>query len=321
MALRYEINKGYSLTEVFAEATVQELRVLLALIDRGGDCECDELAAICGVSRARVSSALTLWEQAEVIRPLGQSEGGIEYEFGRDSLRLELTDKEALRTAGIIRDEGLHELFCELPSVLGGPSLNTDEVKKVTALVTELGLTPEYVLTLAAFLTETRKRRVHTGTVVNEAIRLHGKDIGSCEELESYIRSRRRENAAVFEIGKEIFGIRGRSLSDEELECFTRWSEEFGYGAPIIKKAYSYAAHKETRGYPLALMDYILTEWHKAGCKTVADCEGEHSRNKDKYKSYSPKEAQKSKASEYGDFDAEEAMKAALLRSYGETKV
>ena len=320
MAKAYRAIRGFSSGEAFAEASAEELRVLLALIDREG-ADGDELASLCGLRPSRVSSALTLWESEGAVESY-EIEDGIEYEFARDGLRVELSDKKAEDTARVIRDEGLADLFCELPAVLGGPTLSTDEVKRVTALVTELGLTPEYVITLAAFLTETRKRRVHIGAVVNECARLHGKEIRTCEELESYIERRRRESSAVYEIGKEIFGIRGRSLSDEEMECFTRWSEEFGFGAPIIKQAYSYAAPRQTQGYPLGLMDYILTEWHKAGCRTVSDCQTEHARNKDKYKSYTPvKEQQKAKAAEYADFDPEEAMKAALLRSYGDNKV
>ena len=316
-------------SEVFADASAAELKVLVAVAELGR-IDADELAGRLSISPSRVRSALALWLDAGVIAECdGAPSEELSYEFGRSALSVELGSQGGVNTARTVRDAGLKELFDELEVILECPALNTEEVKRVTALITELGVTPEYILTYAAFKAEQRRekreksdglrglRPVYLGTVVNEIKRLaETKGITTLEELEIYLAKRKKHNAATFEIGKEILGLE-RALSDEELEAFTRWSEEYGFGAPIIKKAYSYTCQKQSRGYSLGYLDFVLTEWHKAGCKTVKDCEEERRKNNEKYKNgYKPRE-EKCESS-FISYDAEEAMLAALKRSYGD---
>ena len=330
MSKSYRLSGSALSSEVFADASVAELKVLIAVTELG--CiDADELSERLSIPPSRVRSALTLWLDAGVIAE-GEAipSEGISYEFGRSALATELGSQGGVSTARTVRDAGLKELFDEIEVILECPALNTEEVKRVTALITELGVTPEYILTYASFKAEQRRekrersegvrglRPVYLGTVVNDIKRLAEiKGITTLEELEIYLAKRKKHNSATFEIGKEILGLE-RALSDEELEAFTRWSEEYGFGAPIIKKAYSYTCQKQNRGYSLGYLDYVLTEWHKAGCKTVKDCEEERRKNNEKYKNgYKPREEKKSESS-FISYDAEEAMLAALKRSYGD---
>ena len=64
-------------------------------------------------------------------------------------------------------------------------------------------------------------------------------------------------------------------------------------------------------------MDKILTAWHEAGCKTLAECVAHQGEQKSTAEE--PKRAKKSEAPKlrYGDFDIDDAFQKALNRSYG----
>jgi DNA replication protein DnaD len=68
-------------------------------------------------------------------------------------------------------------------------------------------------------------------------------------------------------------------------------------------------------------MDSVLTSWHEAGCKTVAECKAHSESHKpQKEQATEPKRRAKSAPTppRYGEFDINTAFDNALKRSYGE---
>ncbi len=310
----------------FAEASKEELRVLLALVELGGEVESeDKLAKLSVTSRARCISALAFWEEEGVIlRSNAESVRGttIVEEF-EERLRLgELRETASAAAARSIRDEGLAAMIDECAAIMKRSSFSSEEVKEIEALYSQLALSPEYITALAAHLYTQNSGRVTPTSLSKKALELTGKGISTYEELDVYIKMLESENATDKEFRRAL-GIRGRALVPGELELFRKWGGEFGYSTEIVKEAYNRTV-MATGERNLAYMDTILTAWHDAGCRTVAECiaNSEAFSAEQKQKNAPKRKKSKSEAPtpRYGDFDVEDAFAKALSRSFGDDK-
>ena len=308
----------------FTEMTAPELRVLVALIENGGCLgSTGELAELSGTTEVRAVSTLTLLTEMGLIAPEGedlQPRGGIVEEFEYRIREGEIESQSAASVAKTIRDGNLAEMISECAVIFEEPALSSEHTAILTALYTQYGLSPEYILTLAAYMAT--KGKPNASTLKNKAISLHKRGIDTVEELERYIGDLERENTADWEL-KRLFGIKGRNLSDAELAYFRRWCEEFDFTTEIVSSAYDICSVATGGKLSLPYMDKILTEWHEAGCKTLDECRRHEEKNKaDRREAYKPKtkprEKEKSKPPRYGSFDVDEAFQAALRRSFGE---
>ena len=308
----------------FTEMTAPELRVLVALIENGGCLEsAKELAALSGTTEVRAVSTLTLLTEMGLIAPEGEdipAHGGIIEEFEYRIREGEIESQSAASVAKTIRDGNLAEMISECAVIFEEPALSSEHTAILTALYTQYGLSPEYILTLAAYMAT--KGKPNASTLKNKAISLHKRGIDTVEELERYIGDLERENTADWEL-KRLFGIKGRNLSDAELAYFRRWCEEFDFTTEIVSSAYDICSVATGGKLSLPYMDKILTEWHDAGCKTLEECRSHEEKNKvERREAYKPKakprEKEKPKPPRYGSFDVDEAFQAALRRSFGE---
>ena len=158
----YKVNteRLTSLSE-FAEASKEELRTLLALIEAdGAPTSPEKLAEAAKVSRSRASAAISFWREAGIIIECEKapSEPTITEEFEE---RVEIgakIERGAAEVAKSIRDNSLAELIDECARIVGKPALSTDESKQIVALYTDYSLDEEYIITLAAHLSESKKR-------------------------------------------------------------------------------------------------------------------------------------------------------------------
>ena len=308
----------------FTEMTAPELRVLVALIENGGCLEsAKELAALSGTTEVRAVSTLTLLTEMGLIAPEGEDipvHGGIVEEFEYRIREGEIESQSAASVAKTIRDGNLAEMISECAVIFEEPALSSEHTAILTALYTQYGLSPEYILTLAAYMAT--KGKPNASTLKNKAISLHKRGIDTVEELERYIGDLERENTADWEL-KRLFGIKGRNLADAELAYFRRWCEEFDFTTEIVSSAYDICSVATGGKLSLPYMDKILTEWHDAGCKTLEECRSHEEKNKvERREAYKPKakprEKEKPKPPRYGSFDVDEAFQAALRRSFGE---
>ncbi len=309
--------------EAFTEASREELRVLLALIEAKGETE--ELSRLASVSAARCRSALVLWEEAGVIEAVGDADRAptITDEFEERLRRGEIRDVSSKDTAESIRNHKLADMIAECAVFMKRSALGTEEIKDLTALYEQYALSEEYIVTLAAYLAA--EGRLTVTKLVNKAIKLAEKDIDTPEALAEYIESMAADCEAEREFRK-IFGIYGRALSKTEKETFARWGKKYGYFTEIVGEAYDIAVNSVTRGH-VKYADKILTHWYESGCRTLAECrskyesdlaekKAERAATSEKNTAYPKKAAAKPKE-RYGDFDINEAFLKALERSYG----
>ena len=302
--------------EAFHEASQEELRVLVVLLEKGGAItDIKELAGLAGTSTARARSALVFWEEACVIK---KSSGAptITEEF-EERLRLgEIREEKASDVAKNIRDNSLADMISECANLMKRSAFNSAEIKELTALNTQYALSEEYIVTLSAYLSE--QGRLTVTKLVNKAIKLTEREIDTVSALEEYIAQRESESEAEREFRK-LFGIYGRAPSKTEKECFKKWSKDYGYFTEIVGEAYDIAVTNATRGH-LSYADKLLSRWYETGCRTLSDCKEQYAKDeaeKKAKKQYEKEPKPKKKTESYGDFDAEEAFLKALERSYG----
>ena len=306
-------------TEAFGEATLEELRVLLVLIERGGSVSSDELASLARTSRQRAASAVVFWESAGVLA--SGDKPRVTLEFAPRAERTEIYDRPRKDTALTIRNRGLRDLIDEFAKMLKKPNLSDGEVHKITTLSLDYALSEEFLYALAHYLHS--KNRFSITRLFNEATDLVREKIDTPSLLDEHLKSKESEEGYMRELRRTL-GINRRALSASEKELFTRWSVEFGYSTEIIGEAYDIAV-MNTGERSLQYMDTILTRWHDGGCRTVAQCralsEKERAANAEKKRAASAKEStakKKNDEAKFLSFDPNEALRRALERSYKE---
>lgn len=319
---KYIINtSGLSERECFADASKEELRVLLALISKNGNLGNDtELASLAHTSKARAVASLTFWQEAgvisEAIATPADENIREEYQNGEEpEQRLENIAKE-------IKNKDLASLLSECARLMDKPMLSTSEAKSIVSVYTKYELNEEYIITLAAFLKE--RSKLSAIKLAKDAEMLVKKGISCLEELEIYLATVASLSSAEWEY-KKLLGIYGRSLSDDETKRAERWFYTYGYSEEIIGLAYSITT-TATGKQEIAYMDKIITGWYEGGCKTLDDCKTQHEKFKEERRSEnapssdssSVKARRKQKEKpRYGNFDVSEAFARALERSYG----
>ena len=301
-------------------ASAEELRTLIALFAcEGEEISAEEISEKTGIARSRVLATVALFSDEGVVSEGKASDGPtITEEFEERIRRGELIEESSLSTAKTIRDEGLASLIDEIARLMKKDSLATDEIKIVTGLTAQYSLSPEYLLLLSAHLADT-KRRFSLIKLRDKAIKLAEAEVNTVEELERYIETQSAENDIHREF-RRVLGLYGGALSPTQKKFFNRWGLEFGFGTAIVAEAYDRAALYADRS--MKYMDKILTSWHEAGCKTVAECIAHSETTKATLQDNSkkkPARKEKSEPTRYGDFDINDAFERALLRSYGES--
>ena len=335
--IRYEFDfpKKASETEDFREASAAELKVLLALFESGGDISDDELSELCGVSKARVSAAVALWQESGVIEPREHGKevsffgNKVSREFADREILGELTDESALSVAKTIRDKRLASLFDEIATMMGKAMLTPQEIKKISELSSQYELSEEYIATLAAHLLAEGKLSI--GILVRRAMNLSGDGIVTAEQLALYISDKEAEKNEYMEY-RRVFGIFDRKLSPKEKELLHKWSREFAFGTEIVTMAYDICV-MNTAKLSFSYMDKLLSDWSRHACKTLGDCEkryaerkaeldSEMEKKRENMEKRIPKKSAEAKPGtvKFGNFDPEEAFKIALSRSFDSEK-
>ncbi len=332
--MTFNINHaGLTEKECFAEASREELRVLLALISlNGAFASEEELARAAGVSVARCRSALVLWQECGVLTESDERATVIdEFTERRDTKKR--YDKPSESVAASVRDAGLAAFLEECATMMGIPALSTEEIKDLEYIITDLGVSTEYVLVLIAHLID-RKKNVTPRNLTLEVQSLIRKGIDTVEALEAHIMQIEKTSAEEWEFRQRFSYY--RVLSPTEKKYVERWYREFGFSIEIIYAAYGVATKTTAQNIPYSKMDRILASWHEAGCTTVSECldKGEAYRiariEEQKSAEKENREAElaasgaarpktkSDKNAKYNDFDTEDALMAALRRSYGD---
>lgn len=322
--IKYYINLfsgAITSSDGFQDASAAELRVLLALIECGGAVS-DEmaLADLSGTTKARVASALALWEEAGVISAEEKVSAAVSDEFGVAG-----KTTRSLDVARSLRDPSLAAAVSECQVIFGAGPLGTEATKDIHHLYLELGLSSEYIVSLASYIFDKKKDTVkkhsnvmiyYTAEMKKEAVRLVGRGINTVEDLEIEFKRRSAHTGAIMEF-RRATGYYG-SLGPTMEKAINKWFYEYCYSPEMIARAYDIATQKSKDGQWYRLTAKIIDNWYTEGVKTVSDCEANdrlHTNSKKGGKACSQKSAETPK---YGNFNSEDALMAALIRSYGE---
>lgn len=338
----YLFNTGHALdADIWAEASVDELRVLTYLLTKSTPTPEDEIAKACGITAARTKSALALWreagmlvrksdeESAEATRGADPTAPRVTYEF-EPSVGTDPTDEaEAVEVAHTIRNASLAELMSDVALLLGKAALNQLEAKQLSSIYEQLGLSGEYIVTLATYMSEHAKssgKRFTVRLLLDRCSALTTRGIDNLEALETYIEAQEKNSGYMYEL-RRLFGIWNRNFSKTEEEAFNKWADEYGYGIGIITEAYDVMVGSINK-FSISYMKKLIDAWHAAGVKTVADVreyvEGHRAELAGRavaQKEREPKRSGARKAAQtplYSAFDSEDALMRALERSYGE---
>ena len=309
---------GITALDCFREATKDELKVLLAIKSLEDESfSAESLADTLGVSAARVKAAITLFEESSILIKTDNILAEVEYEFEPKANKV-VDEKKAI--ARSIRENDLYDLNRDMEEILE-KTLAVREIERITSLYTQTGLSPEYILTLSAYL-KTKRNPLTVEAIVREANKLIEKEIDTLEELEIFVKEKEAEIKGEMEM-RRLLGIHSRALAPSERKFFKKWLHDFGYSAVIVGEAYDITV-AATGKLSLSYMDSILTGWHESGCKTLDECRTRVNIRKQERAKKVNNSSQKSKKSteaetpKYADFNSEDALMRALERSYGE---
>ena len=309
---------GITALDCFREATKDELKVLLAIKSLEDESfSAESLADTLGVSAARVKAAITLFEESSILIQTDGILAEVEYEFEPKANKV-VDEKKAI--ARSIRENDLYDLNRDMEEILE-KTLAVREIERITSLYTQTGLSPEYILTLSAYL-KTKRNPLTVEAIVREANKLIEKEIDTLEELEIFVKEKEAEIKGEMEM-RRLLGIHSRALAPSERKFFKKWLHDFGYSAVIVGEAYDITV-AATGKLSLSYMDSILTGWHESGCKTLDECRTRVNIRKQERAKKVNNSSQKSKKSteaetpKYADFNSEDALMRALERSYGE---
>lgn len=313
------IFKSWPEGEALRECSKEELALLVLLYTGGAQTE-DELSAALDLRAARTAGALRFLVEEGLAQ---MAQDGVACEFASRASADAFEARGGKDIARTIRDHALAALFEECAALLNKPVLERWEIEDITCLYEQYGLGEEFIVSLLA---DMRSRSACSlKALVNRAIGLHKQGIDSHEALMHYFENREEKGEAERTV-RRVLGIGGK-LSDAESKLFSKWTQDFGFGEQMLKKAYDATTMQLGGKRSYDYMDGILTRWYEAGIFSPADADAEAERFKavqaDKSaqaEKAAPKRERRKEAPRYGTFDTMDAFQRALERSYGETE-
>ena len=246
------------------EASADDLRVLLAFLERGAE----HIARDAGVSPARAEAALDYWREAGILTDGEDSPETVAEQPEKRPLRLpdELAPATGEETAEIIRRRDLSGVIDEAERLLG-KVFNTTEIGIVAGLSEQLELEPAYILTLISWCHNRGKDSLRY--VERTAFSLTREGVETLAELEAYISRREAAESGIGQI-RRMFGIGERALTKTEEKRFTEWLTDDHLSVEVIGIAYDVTVNKIGK-VSLAYIDKLLKVWKDAGCAGSVD--------------------------------------------------
>lgn len=302
-----------------AEASRTELRVLVAMLElSSGTPEEIAKAALCTEHDAL--AALQFWRGAGAIC-IEEADAAPTPKNEKKPMRHEakLAAMGSEHTAAVIEENELSS-FLDACQQTAGQVFTPNDIEITIGLFEQLGLSPEYILTLVAYCYGMDKRSMAYVEKVAFSFVLD-KDIKTPEALNAHIEALDRMHSAEGKL-RSLFGIGERALTKKEKDAFFKWLNEFGYKQDMIEAAYDQTVNSTGRA-SVPYADKILSHWHAAGCKTVKDAEECNAREAaalpKKSKKKEPTDLEKERE-ENRSFEVDDFFKRALERSYGKKK-
>ncbi len=319
----------------FADASAEDLRVLVALVI----CDCDitrqDLLKSSLCDEQTLTGALQYWRGAGVLVKGRKAAPASEQDEQEKTKKTE--DKQESRAkkkplpsldkfsesksdelARAIEKEQLQTLI-EACQQTVGKTLSTGEINIIVGMNRELSLDGDYIITLISYCYENERRSLKY--VEKMAFVLTGQGICEEKDLVQYIDERKRFATLEWQLKKK-FGMGNRDFTQKQAAFVHKWERDFDYALDVITLAFDITV--DSIGKPeFKYMDTILTKWHSSGCRTESDvlefikCE-ELARKTTPTTSKAKKTDEKPKNSTVGDssFDTDDFFSRALARSY-----
>lgn len=314
MSISY-IFKDWPSEALLRDSAREELAILILLYARGAQ-EPDAIAEVMQMRPSRIADALDYLIKKGLVQ---KAQDGICEEFSPCAAEDIFEARGGAEIAATIRDHTLAGLLEECAALLKKPVLERWEIEDITALYEQYGLGEEFIVSLFA---DMRSRSAcSVKALVNRAIGLHKQGIDSHEALMLFFKQ--REEKGEFErTVRRVFGIAGK-LSDAERALFSRWTEEYGFGEQMLKKAYDITTMQLSGKRSYEYMDTVLTRWYKAGIHSPEQVDAQNESFKeqrgaqDAAVSERKKYSRRKETTPYGTFDTMDAFQRALERSYG----
>ena len=290
------------------EASADDLRVLLVLLEHGGAISDGDLADAVGCSVRRVHASVDYWMEGGILSEAEEAPAASPLRSAS-----ELSEATGEEVAEIITRRDLSALIDEAQA-LYGKVFNSSEIAVIAGLAEQLELEDGYILLLLSYCVKRGKRSLRYAE--KTAFALFEEGVDSLSALEEHIR-RRELAASGIGVLRRMFGIGERALTKREDDTFTRWLAEYGYSTDVIGIAYDITVNTSGKA-SVAYADKIVTKWYAAGCRSEAEVEALIEREKLSFVSKPPsKQPEKQKSTGNGSFDTDEFFMKALERSYG----
>lgn len=293
---------------ILREASGDDLRVLLVLLERGGRVSESELSDLVGCSARRVSASIDYWIEGKILKRIEDPHGA------GAPLRSasELAETSGKEVAEIVSRRDLSALIDEAQAIYG-KVFNTSEIAVIAGLSEQLELEDGYILLLLSYCIRRGKRSLRYAE--KTAFSLFEEGIDSLPMLEEHIRRRELAASSIGSL-RRMFGIGERALTKREEDAFTRWLAEWGFSVDSIGIAYDITVNTSGKA-SVSYADKILMKWYAAGCRTEEQIDAFLAREKESFKPKTPtKREEKPKADKIGSFDTDEFFQKALERSY-----
>lgn len=305
-------DRKFSELEAFREASAEDLRVLLCLVELGS-AEEETLVLRAGCPLDTVKASLAFWRGAGAVKRGGSTK---EAQSAQEPKVVPVQKERSVYRADELADRIERYKLASIISAceqLYGKQLGRVETDVLVYCTEELGLGGDYLLTLLSYCKE--KEKTSFRYMEKVAMELYGKDITTVTALEAYMEEERARRCATSMVMR-IFGVAHRAPTTKEKEHIVRWIAEFGFGEEMIRHAYDITANMTGKA-SFAYADKILAKWHENGCRTVAQAE-EYAARERTAKGIAPKKGKQTVAPAAMSFNPEEAWEKALKRSYGD---
>ncbi len=148
-----------------------------------------------------------------------------------------------------------------------GRILRQSESSTLVWLHDDMGLPGSLILMIVGFAVT--EGRANIGFIERTAIEWANDGVADIEAAEQRLVDMRRRRSA-WHLVETAMGIEHRMPTKTELLMADTWVNEWNYGHDIIREAYE-ACINTTSKFSIPYIKKIVSEWHKAGVKTVDD--------------------------------------------------
>ncbi len=275
--LYISVNGGERCREALAGADDTDLAILGGLCVLSGENGEADLSALEESGRfdsADIRASVKYWRGAGVLS--GSKQKGLE----NTESKIQPAHKDGVITHSGVEKYTNDELAEVLSSRVGtafvdeaqkalGKMFNNGEVGKLVGLVDQLGFEEEAVLAILSYCVRLGKKSLSYAEKI--AVSFHDEDISTAAAVHAHIDELERRESAIGKV-QSLFGFNGRALSATERKLFGTWTEDYGFGMEIIRRAYELTVDSIHEPAP-KYTDKILCKWHAASLRTLAEVE------------------------------------------------